>query len=101
MDIRPDYANLKTTAGLQRVSPETVRIGDRIVVKPGDKIPLDGMVVDGLPALDTSALTGESLPRDVEPGSSALSLAVLPPIIIPGAAFAEWINRGLIFLVIW
>jgi Cd2+/Zn2+-exporting ATPase len=160
MDIRPDYANLKTAAGLRRVSPETVRIGDFIVVKPGEKIPLDGVVVEGFSALDTSALTGESLPRDVEEGSavlsgsinksglltievskvfgestvskilnlvqnagskksvtenfitrfaryytpavvfSALALAVLPPLIIPGAAFAEWINRGLIFLVV-
>jgi Cd2+/Zn2+-exporting ATPase len=160
MDIRPDYANLKTAAGLQRVSPETVGIGDLIVVKPGEKIPLDGMVVEGFSALDTSALTGESLPRDVEKGSavlsgsinksglltievskvfgestvskilnlvqnagskksvtenfitkfaryytpvvvfSAVALAVLPPILIPGATFAEWINRALVFLVV-
>jgi Cd2+/Zn2+-exporting ATPase len=73
MDIRPDYANLKTLAGIQRVSPETVRIGDHIVVKPGEKIPLDGVVAEGVSTLDTSALTGESLPRDVEPGSPALS----------------------------
>ncbi|MDR1617477.1 MAG: cadmium-translocating P-type ATPase, partial [Treponema sp.] len=160
MDIRPDYANLKTAAGLQRVSPETVRIGDLIVVKPGEKIPLDGIVVEGFSALDTSALTGESLPRDVEQGSavlsgsinksglltievnrvfgestvskilnlvqnagskksvtenfitkfaryytpavvfSSLALAVLPPLLIPGATFAEWINRALVFLVV-
>jgi Cd2+/Zn2+-exporting ATPase len=73
MDIRPDYANLKTATGLERVSPETVNIGDLIVVKPGEKIPLDGVVVEGFSALDTSALTGESLPRDVEPGSAVLS----------------------------
>jgi Cd2+/Zn2+-exporting ATPase len=160
MDIRPDYANLKTAAGLERVSPETVRVGDLIVVKPGEKIPLDGVVVEGFSALDTSALTGESLPRDVEQGSavlsgsinknglltievskvfgestvskilnlvqnagskksvtenfitkfarcytpvvvfSALALAVLPPLFIPGASFAEWINRALVFLVV-
>ncbi|MDR2757950.1 MAG: cadmium-translocating P-type ATPase, partial [Spirochaetaceae bacterium] len=73
MDIRPDYANLKTAAGLERVSPETVSIGSHIVVKPGEKIPLDGVVVDGVSVLDTSALTGESLPRDVEKGSAVLS----------------------------
>ncbi|MDR2394063.1 MAG: cadmium-translocating P-type ATPase [Treponema sp.] len=160
MDIRPDYANLKTAAGLERVSPETVRVGDRIVVKPGEKIPLDGVVAEGFSALDASALTGESLPRDVEPGSevlsgsinksgllvievskvfgestvskilnlvqnagskksvtenfitkfaryytpavvfSALALAVLPPLLIPEASFAEWINRALVFLVV-
>jgi Cd2+/Zn2+-exporting ATPase len=160
MDIRPDYANLKTAAGLERVSPETVRVGDSIVVKPGEKIPLDGVVVEGFSALDTSALTGESLPRDVEKGSAVLSgsinksglltievsksfgestvskilnlvqnvgnkksvtenfitkfaryytpavvfsaaaLAVLPPLLIPDASFAEWINRALVFLVV-
>jgi Cd2+/Zn2+-exporting ATPase len=73
MDIRPDYANLKTAAGLERVPPETVRVGDLIVVKPGEKIPLDGLVADGFSALDTSALTGESMPRDVEKGSAVLS----------------------------
>ncbi|MDR1229847.1 MAG: cadmium-translocating P-type ATPase [Spirochaetaceae bacterium] len=160
MDIRPDYANLKTAAGLERVSPETVRIGDLIVVKPGEKIPLDGVVTDGFSALDTSALSGESLPRDVEPGSDVLSgsinksglltievtkvfgestvskilnlvqnagnkksvtenfitkfahyytpavvfsaaaLAFLPPLFVPGATFAEWGSRALVFLVV-
>jgi Cd2+/Zn2+-exporting ATPase len=160
MDIRPDYANLKTAAGLERVSPETVRVGDRIVVKPGEKVPLDGVVTEGFSALDTSALTGESLPRDVEQGSevlsgsinknglltievskvfgestvskilnltqnagskksvtenfitkfaryytpvvvfSAVALAVFPPLLIPGATFAGWINRALVFLVV-
>jgi Cd2+/Zn2+-exporting ATPase len=160
MDLRPDYANLKTAAGLRRVSPETVRSGDLIVVKPGEKIPLDGVVAEGFSALDTSALTGESLPRDVEKGNAVLSgsinksglltievskvfgestvskilnlvqnagskksvtenfitkfaryytpvvvfsaaaLAILPPLLIPGAAFAEWINRALVFLVV-
>ncbi|MDR1469915.1 MAG: cadmium-translocating P-type ATPase [Spirochaetaceae bacterium] len=160
MDIRPDYANLKTAAGLERVSPETVRVGDFIVVKPGEKIPLDGVVAEGFSALDTSALTGESLPRDVEPGNAVLSgsinasglltievtkgfgestvskildlvqnagskksvtenfitkfaryytpavvfaavaLAVFPPLFLPGATFAAWINRALVFLVV-
>jgi Cd2+/Zn2+-exporting ATPase len=159
MDIRPDYANLKTPAGLERVSPETVRVGDLIAVKPGERIPLDGVVAEGFSALDTSALTGESLPRDVERGSEVLSgsinksglliievtktagdstvakilnlvqnagsrksvtenfitrfaryytpavvglaalIAVLPPLLGAGP-WAEWINRGLIFLVI-
>lgn len=160
MDIRPDYANLKTDGGIRRVTPEEVAIGDFIVVKPGEKIPLDGKVVEGRSSLDTSALTGESLPRDVEEGSevlsgsinksglltvevtkvfgestvskildlmqnassqkaptenfitkfahiytpvvvfAALALAVIPPLVIPGAMFSDWINRGLIFLVI-
>jgi Cd2+/Zn2+-exporting ATPase len=73
MDIRPDYANLKTSGELRRVSPEAVNPGDYIVVKPGEKIPLDGVVSEGRSALDTSALTGEALPRDVESGSEVLS----------------------------
>ncbi|MDR0446998.1 MAG: cadmium-translocating P-type ATPase [Oscillospiraceae bacterium] len=73
MDIRPDFANLKSADGVLRVSPEEVRVGDLIIVKPGEKIPLDGRVTDGYSALDTSALTGESLPRDVQPGSDVLS----------------------------
>ncbi|MDR1589259.1 MAG: cadmium-translocating P-type ATPase [Oscillospiraceae bacterium] len=73
MDIRPDFANVKVGSEIRRVSPEEVNVGDLIVVKPGEKIPLDGAVTDGYSALDTSALTGESLPRDVEPGSEVLS----------------------------
>jgi Cd2+/Zn2+-exporting ATPase len=73
MDIRPDYANLKTGGETVKVSPEEVGAGDVIIVKPGEKIPLDGVVLEGRSALDTSALTGESLPRDVEPGSLVLS----------------------------
>nr|WP_017425529.1 heavy metal translocating P-type ATPase [Paenibacillus sp. ICGEB2008] len=73
MDIRPDYANLKTAESVRRVSPEEVRIGDLIVIKPGEKIPLDGKVVEGKSHVDTSALTGESVPRTVEPGSSVMS----------------------------
>ncbi|WP_025724153.1 heavy metal translocating P-type ATPase [Paenibacillus polymyxa] len=160
MDIRPDYANLKTAESVRRVSPEDVRIGDLIVIKPGEKIPLDGKVIDGKSHVDTSALTGESVPRTVEPGSSVLSgfintnglltvevskefsesavskilelvqnasakkaptekfitkfsryytpvvvivallLAVVPPLVMPGAQFADWVYRALVFLVI-
>ncbi|MHB8061670.1 MAG: heavy metal translocating P-type ATPase [Ruminiclostridium sp.] len=160
MDIRPDFANLKIGNELRKVTPEEVGIGDLIVVKPGEKVPLDGKVVDGRSALDTSALTGESLPRDVEPGNeilsgsinknglltievskefgestiskildlvqnasskkaptenfitkfaryytpfvvfAALALALIPPLVIPGATFADWINRALVFLVV-
>jgi Cd2+/Zn2+-exporting ATPase len=160
MDIRPDYANLKTADSVSRVLPEDVRVGDLIVIKPGEKIPLDGKVVDGKSHVDTSALTGESVPRTVEPGSSVMSgfintnglltvevskefsdsavakilelvqnasakkapteklitkfsryytpvvvivallLAVVPPLALPGAQFADWVYRALVFLVI-
>ncbi|MDR0730081.1 MAG: HAD family hydrolase, partial [Treponema sp.] len=73
MDIRPDYANLKQGTEISRVNPRDVHPGDLILVKPGEKIPLDGLVVEGRSTLDCSALTGESLPRDVEPGNEALS----------------------------
>ncbi|WP_432667230.1 heavy metal translocating P-type ATPase [Wukongibacter baidiensis] len=72
MDIRPDYANLKVGNDLKKVSPEEVEIEDIIVVKPGEKVPLDGIVIEGSSTLDTSALTGESLPRDVMVGSEVL-----------------------------
>ncbi|MDR1903558.1 MAG: cadmium-translocating P-type ATPase [Treponema sp.] len=160
MDIRPESANLKTGDTIRTVSPEEVAVGDLIVVKPGEKIPLDGTIVEGVSSLDTSALTGEALPRDVESGSEALSgsinkngllvirvtkpfgestvskildlvqnagskksvtekfitkfsryytpavvcaalaLALLPPLIIPGAQFSAWIYRALVFLVV-
>ena len=160
MDIRPDFANLKIGNEEKRVSPEEVAIGDIIVVKPGEKVPLDGKIVNGTSMMDTSALTGESVPREVEPGSDALSgfinkngvveievtkefgestvskildlvqnassrkaetenfitkfaryytpivvitalaIAVLPPLVIDGATFADWIYRALVFLVI-
>ncbi len=160
MDIRPDFANLKVGNEVRKVSPEEVGIGDVIVVKPGEKVPLDGRIAEGVSALDTSALTGESLPRDVEPGSevlsgsinkngvltievskefgestiskildlvqnasskkaptenlitkfaryytpavtfAALALAVIPPLVIPGASFSSWIYRALAFLVV-
>ena len=73
MDIRPDYANLKVGNEVKKVSPEEVGIGDIIIVKPGEKIPLDGIVIDGNSMVDTSALTGESVPREVEKGNDILS----------------------------
>ena len=160
MDIRPDYANLKTGGEIRIVSPEEVRIGDILIVKPGEKVPLDGKVIEGFSMVDTSALTGESVPREVgtedlvlggfinknglltievirefeestvskildlvqnassrkaptenfitkfarkyTPGVTiaALLLAVIPPLVIPGATFSEWIYRALVFLVI-
>lgn len=160
MDIRPDYANLKIGSDTKRVSPEEINIGDYIVVKPGEKVPLDGKVLEGSSMVDTSALTGESVPREVEAGHDVLSgfinkngvltvevtksfgestvskilelvqnasskkaptekfitkfaryytpvvvivallLAVVPPLLINGATFSDWIYRALIFLVI-
>ena len=73
MQIRPDSANLKVGSEIKVVSPEEVSIGDIIVVKPGEKIPLDGVVVDGFSMVDTSALTGESVLREIGVGESALS----------------------------
>lgn len=160
MNIRPDYANLKSGDELKKVSPEAVNIGDVIIVKPGEKIPLDGKVIEGYSMVDTSALTGESIPRELEPGNdalsgcinkngvltievtkdfddstvsrildliqnasrrkaptekfitkfaryytpavvfSALALAIIPPLVIPGALFSDWIYRALVFLVV-
>ena len=159
MDIRPDYANLKRGNDIEKVAPDTVKIGEIILIRPGEKVPLDGLVTDGDSMLDTSALTGESVPRSVKPGESvlagcinqsgvltvevtrefgestvariidlvenasskkapsenfittfsryytpvvvglALLLAVIPPLFF-GGIWTEWINRGLIFLVI-
>lgn len=160
MDIRPDYANLVIEGNTKKVSPEDVAIGQLILVKPGEKVPLDGKVLEGSSMIDTSALTGESVPREVVPGDSVLGgfinkngvltievlrdfeestvskildlvqnassrkaptenfitkfarkytpvvtitaalMAILPPLILPGATFSEWIYRALIFLVI-
>jgi Cd2+/Zn2+-exporting ATPase len=159
MDIRPDFANLRRGGNLVKVDPDTVSVGDIIVVKPGEKIPLDGTIIEGEAMLDTRALTGESVPRKVVSGDTVLSgcinqnsvltikvtksfgestvakiidlvehasskkaptenfittfsryytpavvgmaalIAVLPPLFSLGT-WAEWINRGLIFLVI-
>lgn len=73
MDIRPDYANLLTENGEKTVDPYDVAVGDMILVKPGEKVPLDGIVTEGNSTLDTSALTGESVPRDIEPGMDITS----------------------------
>ena len=159
MDIRPDTANLLNDGILIKVPPETVKTGDIIVVKPGEKIPLDGIVIEGVAMLDTAALTGESVPRKVSAGGAVLSgcvnqdgvltvevtrtfgestaskiislvegasgkkaptekfitkfaryytpavvglaalIALIPPLLF-GGAWADWISRGLIFLVI-
>lgn len=76
MSIAPDYANLKTKNGVKKVSPEDVKIDDIIIVKPGEKVPLDGIIIAGSSTLDTSALTGESLPLEVEKGTKILSGSV-------------------------
>ena len=73
MDIRPEYANLETENGIEEVDPEDVQIGDIIVVKVGEKVPLDGIVVEGTSSLNTSALTGESRPRDVDVDDEVIS----------------------------
>lgn len=160
MDIRPDYANVKKGDELVKVDPDEVQIGDIIVIKAGEKIPLDGKVIEGSSIIDTSALTGESVPREVEVGSDILSgciningvitaevtkefgestvskildlvenasskksnseqfitkfaryytpvvviiavfLAIIPPLVIDGATFSDWIYRALAFLVV-
>lgn len=73
MDIRPDYANVERDGRLEQVDPEDVAVGDTIVIKAGEKIPLDGTVLEGSSSINTSALTGESLPRDVVPGNTVIS----------------------------
>ena len=73
MDIRPDYANIERDGQLEQVSPDEVAVGSIIVVQPGEKVPLDGVVVSGSASLNTSALTGESLPRDVKEGDEIIS----------------------------
>lgn len=160
MDIRPDYANLKVGNDIKKVAPEDISIGDVIIIKPGEKVPLDGKVIEGQSMVDTSALTGESVPREIEAGSDVLggfinknglltvevtkvygestvakildlvqnasskkaptenfitkfaryytpvvviaaaALAFIPPLVIQGATFSEWIYRALVFLVI-
>ncbi|RII33808.1 cadmium-translocating P-type ATPase [Clostridium chromiireducens] len=160
MDIRPDFANLKINDEIKNVDPEEVKIGDVIIVKPGEKVPLDGKIIEGNSMVDTAALTGESVPRKVGVGDSilsgvinknglltievekefgdstvakildlvqnasskkaptenfitkfaryytpavvfaALALAAIPPLVIDGATFSEWVYRALAFLVV-
>jgi len=160
LEIKPDYANLKSGMEIIKISPEDVKIGDTIIVKPGEKVPLDGSVTEGSSFVDTSALTGESVPRKIEEkdkvlagminksgllsievektsGESSISrilemvenatsrkaetekfittfakyytpfvvlgavlLAVIPPLLITGTTFSEWIYRALVVLVI-
>lgn len=160
MDIRADYANLLINGVEKKVSPEDVEIDDVILIKPGERVPLDGVIIDGTSSLDTSALTGESVPRTVNIDDEILSgtinlsgvikvkvtkefaestvtrilelvqnagskkastekfitkfaryytpivvglavlLAVVPPIVLEGAMFSDWLYRALIFLVV-
>ena len=160
MDIRPDYANVYREGNIETANPEEVKIGETIVIKPGEKIPLDGKIIEGKTTLDTKALTGESLPREVSEGDEVLSgcinlngmikievtkefgestvskildlvenasskksksenfitkfakyytptvviialiLAIVPPLVIQGATFSDWIYRALSFLVV-
>ena len=76
MDIRPDYANLEQDGEVEKVDPDEVEVGSIIVIRPGEKVPIDGVVVEGTSSLNTSALTGESLPRDVQPGDAIISGSV-------------------------
>lgn len=73
MDIRPDYANIEQDGALEQVDPDEVEVGTIIVVQPGEKVPIDGVIVEGSSTLDTSALTGESLPRETAPGDEIIS----------------------------
>lgn len=160
MELRPDFANLKRKNEIFTVSPDEVKIGDTILIKPGEKIPLDGKIIEGNSMLDTSSLTGESLPREVHLGDEVLSgcinqnglltiqvtkefeqstvnkildlvenasskksksenfihkfakyytpivvitaalLAILPPLFLGWATFADWLYRALTFLVV-
>ena len=73
MDIRPDYANVNVDGKLEKVDPDEVAVGTEIIVNPGEKIPIDGIVTSGDTSLNTSALTGESLPRNVKTGDEVIS----------------------------
>ncbi|HED37357.1 MAG TPA: cadmium-translocating P-type ATPase, partial [Ignavibacteria bacterium] len=160
LEIRPDYANVFVNGEVKEVSPDEINVGDKILIKPGEKIPLDGEVLEGKSMVDTSALTGESVPRPVKKGKSvmagminksgtltvtvkklfgessiskildlvenatskkantekfitkfaryytpvvvfgAILVAVVPPLVVPGALFSDWIYRALIMLVV-
>ena len=73
MDIRPDVAHVERNGKLEDISPENVAVGETIVIRPGEKVPLDGIVIEGNTALNTVALTGESLPRDIAEGDEVIS----------------------------
>lgn len=73
MDIRPDYANLEKNGGIIEADPDEVSIGDIIVIRPGERIPLDGVIIEGSTSVDTSALTGESVPRSLTDGDDVIS----------------------------
>ena len=73
MDIRPDYANLERDGSVEQVDPDEVEVGSIICVKPGEKVPIDGIVIEGGGSLDTAALTGESMPRSISPGDEVIS----------------------------
>ena len=73
MDIRPDYANIEIGGKLEQIDPDEVEIGSVIIVQPGEKVPIDGIVIEGESTLNTSALTGESLPRDAQEGDEIIS----------------------------
>lgn len=73
MDIRPDYANVERDGKLEQVDPDEVEIGSIIIVQPGEKVPIDGIVTEGESSLNTGALTGESLPREVKSGDEIIS----------------------------
>lgn len=160
MDIRPDYANVQRGEAVEKLDPDEVKIGETIVIRPGEKIPLDAVVIDGASMIDASALTGESMPREVGKGDALLSgcinlnglitarvtkefgestvskildlvenagnkksesenfitkfaryytpvvvivavlLAGIPPLVVKGALFSDWLYRALVFLVI-
>ncbi len=160
MDIRPDFANVYRNDKIEKVNPDDVKIGETIIVKPGEKIPLDGIIVEGKTTLDTKALTGEAMPKGASEGDEVLSgcinlngvikievkkeygestvskildlvenasskksksenfitkfakyytpivviialiLAVIPPLVISGAEFSDWLYRALSFLVV-
>lgn len=73
MDIRPDYANIEKDGKTEQISPEEVEVGSVIVIMPGERVPLDGVILEGNSAMDTSAITGESMPNDVQPGDDVIS----------------------------
>ncbi len=104
MSIAPDYANLKTSDGSKKVDPSDVKLGDIIVIKPGEKVPLDGIIIKGNSTLDTSALTGESLPTKFAKIYTPIvvGLALIIAFVVPMFVgdFKEWIYKALIFLVV-